>query len=382
MRRTIGLSLAHSFRVLSGNDDPGLGAAYAKHFGEHADRVMAELVCLYPGVADTIRDLRGRGLRTAIVSTKFRYRIEDILKRAELSGLVDVIVGGEDVAQHKPHPESLQRALRLLDVHPSRAVYVGDHPVDAQAAAAAQIPFVGVLTGATDAQAWAAFALLSIIADVTELPAMLDLHGSRRAVRPRARTPSSARAHPAAIDGAGAAVRSRIAPRAGLSKARAAMASIRIERVSKRYGAVEAVRDLSLVCADGELLALLGPSGCGKTSTLKMLAGIEDVTEGEIYFEDRPVTALDAAQRNVAMVFEDYALYPHLTVAQNIAFPLEIRGRPRDEIRRATEGALACSASRRRGTRTYGCSAAGRSSASASAGRWCGSPRSSCSTSR
>lgn len=119
------------------------------------------------------------------------------------------------------------------------------------------------------------------------------------------------------------------------------MASIRIERVSKRYGAVEAVRDLSLVCADGELLALLGPSGCGKTSTLKMLAGIEDVSEGDIYFGDRPVTALDAAQRNVAMVFEDYALYPHLTVAQNIAFPLEIRGRPRDEIRRATEGALA-----------------------------------------
>ena len=119
------------------------------------------------------------------------------------------------------------------------------------------------------------------------------------------------------------------------------MASIRIERVSKRYGAVEAVRDLSLFCADGELLALLGPSGCGKTSTLKMLAGIEDVTEGMIYFGDRPVTALDAAERNVAMVFEDYALYPHLTVAQNIAFPLEIRGRPRDEIRRATEGAMA-----------------------------------------
>jgi ABC-type sugar transport system ATPase subunit len=119
------------------------------------------------------------------------------------------------------------------------------------------------------------------------------------------------------------------------------MASIRIERVSKWYGAVEAVRDLSLFCADGELLALLGPSGCGKTSTLKMLAGIEDVSEGDIYFGDRPVTTLDAAQRNVAMVFEDYALYSHLTVAQNIAFPLEIRGHPRDEVRRATEGALA-----------------------------------------
>src|SRR5262245_6992214 len=118
------------------------------------------------------------------------------------------------------------------------------------------------------------------------------------------------------------------------------MASIRIERVWKRYGAVEAVRDLSLVCAEGELLALLGPSGCGKTSTLKMLAGIEDVSDGEIYFGDRPVTTLDTRDRNVAMVFEDYALYPHLTVAENIAFPLELGGRSRTEIRRATDDVL------------------------------------------
>jgi phosphoglycolate phosphatase len=135
---------------------------------------MAELVCLYPGAAETIRDLRGRGLRTAIVSTKFRFRIEDILKRADSNHLVDAIVGGEDVVQHKPHPESLLRALRLLDVHPSRALYVGDHPVDAQAAASAEIPFIGVLTGATDAEMWAAFAPLRIITSVTALPEVLD----------------------------------------------------------------------------------------------------------------------------------------------------------------------------------------------------------------
>ena len=118
------------------------------------------------------------------------------------------------------------------------------------------------------------------------------------------------------------------------------MARIRIEHLWKRYGPVEAVRDLSLACADGLLLALLGPSGCGKTSTLKMLAGIEDASAGGIYFDDRPVVGLAAAARNVAMVFEDYALYPHLTVAQNIAFPLEIRGRARDEIRRATDDVI------------------------------------------
>jgi ABC-type sugar transport system ATPase subunit len=119
------------------------------------------------------------------------------------------------------------------------------------------------------------------------------------------------------------------------------MASIRLEGVCKSYGTVAAVKDLSLACRDGDLLALLGPSGCGKTSTLKMVAGIEDVSAGEIYFGDRPVTTLDAAQRNVAMVFEDYALYPHLTVAQNVAFPLEVRGRPREAIGRAVGEVLA-----------------------------------------
>jgi ABC-type sugar transport system ATPase subunit len=119
------------------------------------------------------------------------------------------------------------------------------------------------------------------------------------------------------------------------------MASIRLEGVWKRYGPVEAVKALSLTCPDGELLALLGPSGCGKTSTLKMIAGIEAVSEGTIDFGGRDVTTLDPAARNVAMVFEDYALYPHLTVADNVAFPLEVQGRPADDVRRAVDDVLA-----------------------------------------
>jgi multiple sugar transport system ATP-binding protein len=119
------------------------------------------------------------------------------------------------------------------------------------------------------------------------------------------------------------------------------MANIFLEQVWKRYGSVEAVRNLSLDCPDGQLLALLGPSGCGKTSTLKMIAGIESISGGEIFFGGRPVSGLDPAARNVALVFEDYALYPHLTVAQNIAFPLEVRRRPLPEIRRAVGDALA-----------------------------------------
>ncbi len=118
------------------------------------------------------------------------------------------------------------------------------------------------------------------------------------------------------------------------------MASILLERVWKRYGSVEAVKDLNLECRQGELLALLGPSGCGKTSTLKMVAGIEDVTEGEIYFDARPVSHLAPGERNIAMVFEDYALYPHLTVGENIAFPLKIKKRPASEIQSRVQSAL------------------------------------------
>jgi ABC-type sugar transport system ATPase subunit len=110
------------------------------------------------------------------------------------------------------------------------------------------------------------------------------------------------------------------------------MALLRLEGLWKRYGFVEAVKNLNLACEDGQLLALLGPSGCGKTTTLKMIAGIEQVTQGEIYFDDRPVTNLAPGRRNIGMVFEDYALYPHLSVAENIAFPLKIRKLPSTEI--------------------------------------------------
>jgi ABC-type sugar transport system ATPase subunit len=119
------------------------------------------------------------------------------------------------------------------------------------------------------------------------------------------------------------------------------MATIRLDRVWKRYGPIEAVRDLSLTCNDGEMLALLGPSGCGKTSTLKMVAGIEEVSEGEILFDERPVSQLAPAERNIAMVFEDYALYPHLSVFENIAFPLRIRRLPGGELERRVASAIA-----------------------------------------
>jgi len=118
------------------------------------------------------------------------------------------------------------------------------------------------------------------------------------------------------------------------------VASIRFDSVWKRYGSVTAVENLNLTCGEGEMLALLGPSGCGKSSTVKMAAGIEEVSAGEIFFGERPVSRLAPGARNIAMVFEDYALYPHLTVRENISFPLRIRGLPSSDVKARVDEVL------------------------------------------
>jgi putative spermidine/putrescine transport system ATP-binding protein len=110
-------------------------------------------------------------------------------------------------------------------------------------------------------------------------------------------------------------------------------AAARFERVEKSYdGRTLAVRDLDLTVDRGEFLTLLGPSGSGKTTCLLMLAGFEVPTAGQIYLQGRPVTRLPPHRREIGMVFQNYALFPHLTVVENIAFPLSVRGRPRAEI--------------------------------------------------
>ena len=103
------------------------------------------------------------------------------------------------------------------------------------------------------------------------------------------------------------------------------MASVTLSRIRKTYGDFTAVSDLDLQICDGELLALLGPSGCGKTTTLRIIAGFAAPTEGRIRFGERDVTELPVHKRNVGMVFQGYALFPHLTVAKNIGFGLRVR---------------------------------------------------------
>jgi multiple sugar transport system ATP-binding protein len=112
------------------------------------------------------------------------------------------------------------------------------------------------------------------------------------------------------------------------------MATVELRHVWKKYGAVEAVRDLSLTCRDGEFLCLLGPSGCGKSSTMRMVAGLEQITAGDLLMDGRRVNEVPARDRDIAMVFENYALYPHLNVYENIAMPLRTRRIARAEIDR------------------------------------------------
>ena len=112
------------------------------------------------------------------------------------------------------------------------------------------------------------------------------------------------------------------------------MAEIRLEGVTKAFGSVRAVDEVSLQVEDGEFLVLVGPSGCGKSTLLRMIAGLEDVTAGEILIGDRDVTDLPPRSRDIAMVFQTYALYPHMSVRQNMGYGLKARRVPKTEIAR------------------------------------------------
>lgn len=108
--------------------------------------------------------------------------------------------------------------------------------------------------------------------------------------------------------------------------------SLRVENITKRFGAKEALRSVSLEARDGEFVVLLGPSGCGKSTLLRIIAGLEEPDEGSVLLRGKEITRLEPRRRDVAMVFQGYALYPHMTVEQNIGFPLRVRKRPPDEI--------------------------------------------------
>src|SRR5437588_6726512 len=111
------------------------------------------------------------------------------------------------------------------------------------------------------------------------------------------------------------------------------MADVLLRKVVKRYEDVEAVRGIDLEIADHEFVVLVGPSGCGKSTMLRMIAGLEDITDGEIAIDDLVVNDVPPKDRDIAMVFQNYALYPHMTVAENMSFGLRLKRYPKTEIK-------------------------------------------------
>jgi len=115
---------------------------------------------------------------------------------------------------------------------------------------------------------------------------------------------------------------------------------VRLERITKRFGRVVAVDDLSLQVPAGKLVTLLGPSGCGKTTTLRIVAGLERPDQGRVWIGEEDVTPLLPAQRGVTMVFQTYALFPHMSVFENVAYGLRVMRLPQSEVTRRVEEAL------------------------------------------
>jgi phosphoglycolate phosphatase len=169
IRRTVGYSLPESLVRLAGEEHSARGREYMSLFVEKADEVMADLTYVYDFVPETVENLKEKGLRLGIVSTKFRYRIEDVLGRDGLLEPFEVIVGGEDVSEFKPDPESLNLALDKLGVPPEKVLYVGDSVVDAEAAMRAGVPFAAVLSGTTPRDAFSEYDSVMILDSVRDL---------------------------------------------------------------------------------------------------------------------------------------------------------------------------------------------------------------------
>ncbi len=117
------------------------------------------------------------------------------------------------------------------------------------------------------------------------------------------------------------------------------MARVSLKGVNKSFGKVEVIRDVDLEINDGEFVVFVGPSGCGKSTLLRLISGLENLSSGEIYIADRPVMDLPPSKRGIAMVFQSYALYPHMTVFHNMAFSLDLEGKNKKEIRERVEAA-------------------------------------------
>jgi phosphoglycolate phosphatase len=170
--KTIGKTLTEAFVLFTANEAPEAEIAFRSAYKEKADIVMTEKTVMFDDVDSTLEYLHEKGLKCAIISTKYRYRITEALERDGIAKYFDLLVGGEDVTVHKPEPEGLLKAMECLDLKAEDCVYVGDSTVDAQAAENAGVDFIGVLSGATtreQMEAYSNIAIINRLSDIREI---------------------------------------------------------------------------------------------------------------------------------------------------------------------------------------------------------------------
>jgi len=171
--RTIGLSLHETFLTLGEHHEPHRCDEFYRLFVQRAEQVMSNLTVLYESVPATVETLREAGLQLGIVSTKYRRRISEVLRREALMHGFEVVIGGEDVEQHKPHPEGLFQAIEKLGCSTASVVYVGDSVVDAELAQRAGVPLIVVLSGVTPKDDFHRYEPIAVLEGISQLPKVL-----------------------------------------------------------------------------------------------------------------------------------------------------------------------------------------------------------------
>lgn len=169
IRKTVGLTLPETFEQLTKTSDPLLGGRFAKLFKEEADRVMLSNTKLFSDTVQTLNSLKNNGMRIGIVTTKFHYRIDEILRKFNIEQLIDIVIGGEDVQKAKPDPEGLLHAIEELRLSKEDVVYIGDSIVDARTAYNANVDFIAVTTGATNKESFFDYPYTHIIRSLDQL---------------------------------------------------------------------------------------------------------------------------------------------------------------------------------------------------------------------
>lgn len=169
IKRTIGKTLEQSFTIMTGVTDPDTLALFRKEYVKEADQYMTVNTKFFPETLHVLKELKAEGARLGIISTKYRYRIWELMRQYVQTDFLDIVVGGEDVNRPKPDPEGINHALSALNMRPEDTLYIGDSTVDAETARNAGVAFAGVLHGMTTKEELEAYPHVTVMTDLCSL---------------------------------------------------------------------------------------------------------------------------------------------------------------------------------------------------------------------